>query len=232
MITVRKSEARGHMDHGWLDARHTFSFGHYHDPEHEGFRQLRVINEDRVAPGTGFGEHGHRDMEIVTYVLSGALEHKDNMGNGSVLRHGDVQRMSAGRGVRHSEFNHSSTEPVHLLQIWILPERQGLDAGYEDKHIGVEATRNRLKLIASPSGAEESLKIFQDVRIYASNLETSKKVKVELSADRHGWIQVAHGEVHVNGVVLKAGDGASVSDEHALDITAVQDSEFLVFDLN
>ncbi len=231
MIIRRLASQRGHADHGWLEARHSFSFGEYHDPAHMGFRTLRVINDDIIQGGQGFGMHGHRDMEIVTYVLEGALEHKDSMGNGSVLRHGDVQRMSAGRGVMHSEFNHSATEPLRLLQIWLLPEQTGIDPGYEERPFDMEGKRGQLQLIASPDPKEEAMHIHQDVRILAATLAQGETVAYDLAPGRHAWIQVAHGSLTVNGVDLDVGDGAAVSDETALRIEGGDAAEFLVFDL-
>ncbi|HLL73772.1 MAG TPA: pirin family protein [Pyrinomonadaceae bacterium] len=233
MITVRKSGERGHFDFGWLDTYHTFSFGEYHDPRHVGFRTLRVINEDFVAPGAGFPTHGHRDMEIVTYVLEGGLAHRDSMGNGSTIRPGDVQRMSAGTGVRHSEFNGSETERVHLLQIWILPAQNGIKPGYEEKKFEDDEKRNRLRVVASPDGREGSVTIHQDAEIYAALLEDNAGVSHELRPGRHAWLQVARGAVELNGrEKLEQGDGAAVSDEGRLTITGRGPAEVLLFDLN
>ena len=232
MITVRKSDERGHFDHGWLNTHHTFSFADYYDPQHVRFRTLRVINEDRVKPGEGFGTHPHRDMEIVSYVISGALEHKDSMGNGSVIVPGDVQRMSAGTGVTHSEFNPSDKDPVHFLQIWILPDRTGLKPGYEQKPFPEESKRNRLRLIASQDGREGSVTIHQDASIYACRLSQGDDVVHKLRPARYGWIQVIEGEVALDGQVLQAGDGAALSGESEAKITAKKDAEFLFFDLN
>lgn len=231
MLTVRRAEDRGHADHGWLDTYHSFSFADYQDPEHMGFRALRVLNDDRVAPGKGFGTHGHRDFEIISYVVEGALEHKDSMGNGSVIRPGDVQRMSAGTGVTHSEFNHSSTEPVHFLQIWLKPAQRGLEPGYEQTTFGAEPRRDRLCLVASPDGRDGSVTVHQDARVYASLLGAGKRVTHELAAGRHAWIQVVSGGVEVNGERLSTGDGAAVSDEREVSITASEESEILLFDL-
>jgi redox-sensitive bicupin YhaK (pirin superfamily) len=231
MIKVRKSKDRGHANHGWLDAHHTFSFSDYYDPEYTGFRDLLVINEDRVQPGKGFGTHGHQDMEIVTYVLEGELAHKDSMGNGSVLKYGDVQRMSAGTGVRHSEFNGSKENPVHLLQIWITPKVEGIKPGYEEKRVSTEDKKNRLRLIVSPDGKDDSMMIHQDASIYAAILEDGKNVSLELGRGRYGWVQVARGSVELNGLALDEGDGAAVSDETKLVLKAKKGSEFLVFDL-
>ena len=232
MITLRPAEERGQADYGWLHTRYTFSFSDYYDPKHVHFRDLRVINEDHVDPGHGFGTHPHRDMEIITYVLDGALAHKDSMGTGSTIRPGEVQRMSAGTGVMHSEFNHSPSEEVHLLQIWILPERKGITPSYEQKEFPREGKLNRLRLVASPGGEEGSVTIHQDARLYASILEQGKTVRHELPSGRYAWLQVARGEVSLNGTALKAGDGAAVERESALEITGqAPSSEFLLFDL-
>jgi hypothetical protein len=231
MITVRRSEDRGHFDHGWLDTWHTFSFGDYHDPQFLGFRTLRVINEDWVQPGQGFPPHSHRDMEIVTYVLEGALEHKDSTGAGGVIRPGDVQRMSAGTGVVHSEYNHSATEAVHLLQIWILPASRGLEPSYEERHLPAEETEGRPRLIASPDGAEGSVTIRQDARILAAVLPTGTELEVPLARGRHAWVQVARGTIDLAGTHLHPGDGAAVSEERVLPVRAVERAEFLLFDL-
>ena len=220
MIRVRKASERGHFDHGWLDTYHTFSFSRYYDPRHMGFRALRVINEDRVQPGQGFGTHGHEDMEIVTYVLAGALEHKDSLGNGSTIRPGELQRMTAGTGIRHSEFNPSQTEPVHLYQIWLLPEREGLEPSYEQRAFPEEERRNRLRLVASPDGGDGSLTIRQDARLYLATLDEGHEVSHEIPPGRHAWLQVLRGGVSLNGQALSAGDGAAVSDESALAIRA------------
>lgn len=231
MMIKRPANERGHADFGWLDTWHTFSFGRYHDPDHMGFRDLRVINDDVVQPGEGFGTHPHRDMEIVTYVLDGALEHKDSMGSGSVLRPGDVQRMSAGRGVTHSEFNHSHDEPVRLLQIWVLPEKDGLEPSYEEKHFDREAMRGRLVPLVTPGGVDETLAIHQDVRIYASRPAADQAVDLKLAAGRYAWIQVATGTIRVGEIELDAGDGLAISEETAFTIAGVEDAEFLIFDL-
>lgn len=231
MITIRKSEERGHVDHGWLNARHSFSFAQYHDPAHMGYSVLRVINEDVVAGGTGFGMHAHRDMEIVTYILSGALRHRDSLGNGSVISAGDVQRMTAGTGVRHSEFNASTEAPVHLLQIWLLPAENGLPPSYEDKHFSAEQKHNRWCLIASPDDKDEALMIHQDVRLYASVLTVDALLTKDLAADRCGYLQVAKGDVLVNGIALQAGDAAKIEHEATVEIKAKSDAELLWFDL-
>jgi len=231
MITIRPAAARGHADHGWLDSRHTFSFADYYDERHMGFRALRVINEDRVQPGQGFGTHSHRDMEIISYVLEGALQHKDSLGNGSVIRPYEVQRMSAGRGVAHSEFNSSRDELVHFLQIWILPRRRDLDPSYEQRLFPVEEQRNRLRLLAAEDGRDEAVTIHQDVELYGTVLDAGAEVRHDLRPGRHAWVQIARGEALVNGQPLRAGDGAAVSDEPAVGLVAVAPSEALVFDL-
>ena len=231
MITVRPSIERGTFDHGWLVTRHTFSFADYQDPAHMSFRSLRVINEDVVRPGKGFGTHGHRDMEIVTYVLSGALEHKDSLGNGSTIRPGEVQRMSAGTGIRHSEFNASADADVHLLQIWLLPEREGIAPGYEQKSFPIATGPDRLWLVASRAGRAGSVTIHQDVDLHAAIVSPGGKIAASLGAGRHGWVQVAKGALALNGVALQAGDGAALSDETAIDIRSAEGGEFLFFDL-
>jgi redox-sensitive bicupin YhaK (pirin superfamily) len=232
MIAVRRAAERGTANFGWLDSRHTFSFGHYYDPDHMGFGALRVINEDRVEPGRGFDTHGHQDMEIISYVLEGALEHRDSIGTGSVIRPGDVQVMSAGTGIRHSEFNHSKREPVHFLQIWVLPDRQGLTPRYDQKSFPTAEKRDRLRLVASPDGRDGSLLIHQDADIYDALLSRGHAVTHALKAGRKSWIQVIGGTVEVNGKTAVAGDGVAVEDEAALSVTAgADDSEVLVFDL-
>ena len=231
MITIRKSEERGHFDLDWLDTYHTFSFDQYYDPAHMHFRTLRVINEDRVAAGKGFPTHSHRDMEIITYILSGALEHRDSMGNGSVIRPGDVQRMTAGSGVSHSEFNPSESEPVHLLQIWIMPNARNLAPGYEQKLFSEEERQGKLRLIASPDGSEGSVKINQDARLYASIVEPDTKLTHGLNENRYAWLQVARGSVSVNDVELNQGDGAGINREDTLVISAKDRAELLIFDL-
>jgi hypothetical protein len=230
-LEIRRAGDRGHFDHGWLDTYHTFSFGGYRDAAHMGFRALRVINEDWVQEGAGFPPHPHRDMEIITYILEGELEHKDSTGSGSVIRPGDVQRMSAGTGVVHSEFNHSATEPVHLLQIWIFPDTEGLAPGYEQKHFSEAERRGTLRLVASGDGRQGSLRIHQDAALYASLLEPGGEVAHALERDRHAWIQVARGAVTVNGAVLRAGDGAALSEAPAVAVRAQVPAEFLLFDL-
>ena len=231
MITIRPSDERGVAEFGWLKSRHTFSFGHYYDPRHMGFRSLRVINDDWVAPGAGFDTHGHRDMEIVTYVLEGALEHKDSLGAGSVIRPGEVQRMTAGTGIMHSEFNHSKSEFVHLLQIWIEPERTGLAPGYEQREFALDERRRTLRLVASRDGRDGSVTIHQDAALYAAVLAADESVSHELAPGRHAWLHVARGAANLNGHALVEGDGAGVSDESRLDITAQPDAEILLFDL-
>lgn len=231
MFRMRRAADRGHADHGWLDARHTFSFADYLDPNQMGFRALRVINEDRVAPGMGFGMHGHRDMEIVTYVLEGALAHRDSMGNGAVLRPGEFQHMTAGTGVRHSEVNASKTDPVHLYQIWLLPERAGLTPSYAQKTFGEEQKRGRFLLAASPDGADGSLSIRQDARIYLATLESGQEIAHPLGSGRHGWLQVLRGSVRVGEMQLDAGDGLAASDEPNLAVAGVEPAELMLFDL-
>jgi len=233
MITLRPSNERGHANHGWLDTYHTFSFDSYHDPEHMGFRSLRVINEDWVAGGKGFPPHAHRDMEIVTYILEGALQHQDSMGNGSVIRPGEVQRMSAGTGVTHSEYNPSPTERLHLLQIWIRPESRNLEPSYEQKKFAAEGRRGRLQLLASREARDGSVTIHQDAALYAAALEPKETVRHQLEGGRHAWLQVARGAVTLKGVALKAGDGAAASDESALEVAGAgsEASEILLFDL-
>jgi redox-sensitive bicupin YhaK (pirin superfamily) len=231
MITLRPSDARGHADFGWLDTRHTFSFGDYFEPDHEQFRALRVLNEDRVQPGKGFGTHGHRDMEILTWVLSGALEHRDSLGTHGVIRPGEAQVMSAGTGIRHSEFNASANEPVHFLQIWLLPERQGLTPRYDQVAFADAAMRNRWCLIASPEGTEGSVRIFQDVKVLVTRLEAGRALQADLLPGRAGFLQVARGSVTLNGLAMHAGDGARIEGESSLSLTAGSPSEILLFDL-
>ena len=231
MITIRKADERGHFDHGWLNTYHTFSFADYYDPESMGFRSLRVINEDRVAPGGGFGTHGHRDMEIVSYVLEGALAHQDNIGRGGVIKPGDVQRMSAGTGVLHSEMNGSKVEPVHFLQIWILPERNGIKPSYEEKHFDEASRRGVLRLIAARGAQDGAVQINQDIQIYSALLDDGASVTHNFADKRHGWLQVARGAVELNGQKLVAGDGAAISDEESVTISG-NGAEVLLFDLN
>ena len=231
MIATRKSTERGYADHGWLKSFHSFSFADYYDPEHMGFGVLRVINEDRVAPGTGFGTHGHRDMEIISYVLSGALEHKDSMGNGSVIRPGNVQRMSAGKGVLHSEYNPSRTEGVHFLQIWIEPSVRGIPPAYEEKHFDAASKRGRLRLVASPDGQDGSVTIHQDARLYATVLDGADRVALAIAPGRRAYVHVARGTVTANGERLEAGDALKVVDSQEVVLEAGRDAEALVFDL-
>ena len=231
MITIRPSRQRGGGDYGWLNTRHSFSFDTYHDPKFMGFRSLRVINEDIVQPGHGFPMHPHRDMEIITYILEGALEHKDSLGTGSVIRPGDGQRMSAGRGIRHSEKNPSQTNPAHLLQIWILPERPGLEPSYEQKTFPAEEKRGKLRLIAAPSGEDGSVSIHQDAKLYVSLLEPGQEVSHQLGKGRHAWLQVAKGAVELNGNSLTQGDGAAISNEQKLTVKGRESAEILLFDL-
>jgi len=231
MIHIRKSNERGHADHGWLNTRFTFSFADYYDPKHEQFRTLRVMNDDRVAGGGGFPMHPHRDMEIVTYVLEGALEHRDSMGNGSVIKPGDIQYMSAGTGVTHSEFNASKTEPVHLYQIWMFPEKRGLKPAYDQKNFSEAEKRAKLRLIASPDGRDGSVKIRQDNELYATVLRKNESVKHELKPERHAYVQVARGSVTINGKSLAEGDGAAISAEKSVELTGVDNAEVLLFDL-
>ena len=230
MITIRRSSERGHANHGWLDSRHTFSFADYHDPAHMGFGPLRVINEDRVAPGQGFGRHGHRDMEILSYVLEGALEHKDSIGTGSVIRRGDVQRMSAGTGIEHSEFNSSQQDSVHFLQIWILPERKGITPGYEQKAFALDRPGG-LTLVAGRDGRDGALTVHQDADVYAGRLAAGDRTQHVLRAGRVAWLQVARGEVALNGNKLSAGDGAAIEKETELVIEPVTSAEVLLFDM-
>jgi len=231
MISIRKSKERGHFDHGWLNTYHTFSFDQYYDPRYMGFRNLRVINEDFVAPGRGFPTHGHRDMEIITYILEGALKHEDSMGNGSVIRPGDVQRMTAGTGVRHSEKNASDTERVHLLQIWILPHTVGLEPGYEQKAFTDDERRGQLRLIASEDGREGSVEVHQDISLFASILDAGQEVERTMNEARYAWIQVARGSISLNGQNAEQGDGVIVVGESSLKIKAQDDAEILLFDL-
>jgi quercetin 2,3-dioxygenase len=231
MITRRLAQERGHARHGWLDSYHTFSFADYYDPRYTGFRTLRVINEDRVQPGRGFGTHPHRDMEIISYVLEGALEHKDSLGTGSIIRPGEVQRMSAGTGVTHSEFNPSPVEPVHFLQIWILPERVGLPPSYEQRAFPAAEKQGTLRLVASRDGREGSVTIHQAVDLYTSVLAPGETVTHRLAPGRHAWVQVARGVLTLNDTALSAGDGAAVSEEALLTLTATAQAEVLLFDL-
>jgi len=230
-ICVRRAADRGHANYGWLDTWHTFSFNTYHDPAHMGFRALRVINEDRVQPGTGFGMHGHQDMEIITCVLEGALEHRDSLGTGSVLRPGEFQRMSAGTGIRHSEFNPSATEPVHLYQIWLLPNEKGLAPSFEQKAFAEQERQNRLRLVASPDAHDGSLLIHQDARVYLSTRDAEREVRHELQPSRRAWLQVVRGSVVINGQFLGTSDGVAVSGASVVAVQATVPSEILLFDL-
>lgn len=232
MITIRPAHERGAANFGWLDSRHSFSFGNYYDPNHMGFAALRVVNEDKVIPSKGFGTHGHRDMEIISYVLDGALEHKDSIGNGSVMRPGDVQRMTAGTGILHSEYNASDTDPVHFLQIWIVPETAGLEPGYEQIHVEPDQRQGELHLVGSRNGRNGSVTIHQDVDLYATLLGIDQRTTHTLSPDRVAWVQVARGTVDLNGHALAAGDGASIQDLETLTLTGTsEDAEVLVFDM-
>lgn len=232
MITIRPAQERGAANFGWLDSRHTFSFGNYYDPHHMGFADLRVINEDKVTPGKGFGTHGHRDMEIISYVLEGALEHKDSIGTGSVIRPGDVQRMSAGTGIQHSEFNASNTDPVHFLQIWLLPEKKGIEPGYEQKNFSEAEKRGTLRLMGSRDGRDGSITIHQNVDLYASVLSEGEAVDHTLPEGRVAWVQVARGAVQLNGHTLTAGDGAAISEESQITLQgAAESAEVLLFDM-
>ena len=231
MMTIRPAEERGHADHGWLDSYHTFSFANYYDPQQMGFRSLRVINEDRVEGGQGFGAHPHRDMEILSYVIDGALSHRDSMGTGSVIRPGDVQRMSAGSGVTHSEFNASKSELVHFLQIWLLPRERGIKPGYEQKTFDKDEKQGRLRLVASPDGRDGSVTIHSEAALYAGLFEEGQASELSLAPGRHAWIHVVRGSVRVNGQTLKAGDGAALSEEATVRVEGVSQGEVLVFDL-
>ncbi len=231
MIQVRSAEDRGRTDWGWLDSRHTFSFGEYHDDQHMGFRTLRVINDDRVRPGAGFGTHGHRDMEILSYVLEGALEHKDSSGGGGVIRPGEIQFMRAGTGVTHSEYNHSKVEPVHFLQIWIVPDARGLKPAYGQLAFDREAARRSFVLLASKDGRDGSIQVHQDVDLWVTLVETGERRELAVRPDRQAWVHVARGSVSVNGTVLREGDGAAVSAEEKLTFIGEREAELLVFDL-
>lgn len=231
MLKIRRGDERGHARHGWLDSYHTFSFADYYDPAHMGFRALRVINEDRVVAGRGFGRHSHRDMEIVSYVLDGALQHKDSMGTGAVIRSGDIQRMSAGTGVTHSEFNASNTEPVHFLQIWIVPDQRGGAPSYEQKTFSADDMDGRLKLVASQDGRDGSVTIHADAALYAGRFEVDQRADHPLAPDRHAWIHVVRGQVRINGTELSTGDGVQLSGEPRVHIEGLDASEVIVFDL-
>ncbi|NEP90377.1 MAG: pirin family protein [Okeania sp. SIO2C2] len=231
MIYIRKAEARGHANYGWLDTHHTFSFVNYFDREYMGFRSLRVINEDRVSPNNGFGTHGHRDMEIITYVLEGALEHQDSAGNGAVLYPGEVQHMSTGTGIMHSEYNHSKSEEVHFLQIWLLPNSRSLKPTYNQRYFDIEKNSGKLNLIVAKDGRNGALKINQDVDLFAGVLKEGDRFSYSFDAERYGWVQVARGEIDLNDLSLKAGDGAALSEINDVYITAKSDAEILLFDL-
>lgn len=231
MITLRKSAERGYADHGWLKSFHSFSFAGYHDPRHMGFGNLRVINEDRIEPGTGFGTHGHQDMEIISYVMSGAIGHKDSIGNGASIPPGDVQRMSAGRGIRHSEFNHAADSTTHFLQIWIEPNVRGIAPGYEQKTFAEDEKRGKLRLVASPDGAEGSVTVHADARLYAGLFDGAEAKELLLDPDRKAYVQLIRGELTVNGQVLNAGDAAKLEGESRLQLADGKDAEVLVFDL-
>jgi redox-sensitive bicupin YhaK (pirin superfamily) len=231
MLTIRQADERGHADHGWLNSYHTFSFANYYDPKHMGFRALRVINEDRVQPGQGFGTHPHQDMEIISYVLEGGLEHKDSMGTGSVIRPGDVQRMSAGTGVTHSEFNTSKSELVHFLQIWLLPGKNGIQPSYEQKAFPSDQKQGRLRLVASPDGRDGSVTIHTDASLYAGLFGPGERGSLELATGRHGWVHIARGSARINGRELNAGDAVALSQEPSVAVEGVDASEVLVFDL-
>jgi redox-sensitive bicupin YhaK (pirin superfamily) len=231
MITIRRADERGHAQHGWLDSFHTFSFADYYDEAHMGFRALRVINEDRVEPAQGFGTHPHRDMEIISYVLEGGIEHKDSMGTGSVIRPGDVQRMSAGTGVRHSEYNASKSEPVHFLQIWLMPAERGITPSYEQKAFTADEKRGRLRVVASPDGRDGSVTVHSDAVLHAGLFDKGESAELPLREGRHAWVHVARGKVRVNGKELAAGDGAAVSEQASVKVEGVDGGEVLVFDL-
>jgi redox-sensitive bicupin YhaK (pirin superfamily) len=231
MLNIRPADQRGHAQHGWLDSHHSFSFADYYDPEQMGFRSLRVINEDRVAPGRGFGTHPHRDMEIISYVLEGGLQHRDSIGTGSTILPGDVQRMSAGSGVSHSENNASPSEPVHFLQIWLLPGQRGIKPSYEQKTFSELEKRGRLRVVASPDGRDGSVTIHTDAVLHSGLFDAGESAELTLAQGRHAWVQVARGRARVNGTELKAGDGASLSDESQLRIEGIEGAEVLVFDL-
>jgi redox-sensitive bicupin YhaK (pirin superfamily) len=231
MIEVRRSDERGTTRTDWLDSRHSFSFGEYRDPRHVGFRALRVVNEDRVRPGQGFAPHSHRDMEILTWILEGALQHRDSLGNGSVIRPGEIQRMSAGTGITHSEYNPSPSQPVHFLQLWIVPSERDVSPSYEQREVPESERRNGLRLVASPDGAAGSVRLHQDARVHAALLDPGREVRLPLAAGRHAWVQVARGGVAVNGTPLSAGDGAALAGESAVVLAAREPAEVLLFDL-
>lgn len=232
MITIRPNQNRGKANFGWLDSKHTFSFGNYYDPNHMGFGNLRVINEDKVQPGKGFGTHSHRDMEIISYVLEGELEHKDSIGNGSIIRPGDVQRMSAGTGIAHSEFNASDTNLVHFLQIWIVPNQMGIKPSYEQKHFSLTEKQGKLRLVASPDGRENSVTIHQNVNLYVAVLNKGDRVNHTIDENRSVWVQIARGSAQINGQTVDVGDGVGITQESNIEITAISDeTEILLFDL-
>jgi redox-sensitive bicupin YhaK (pirin superfamily) len=232
MITIRHASERGQSRYSWLESYHTFSFAGYHDPRHMGFHDLRVINEDRVQPGGGFGTHSHRDMEILSYVIEGALEHKDSMGNGSIIRPGELQMMRAGTGVTHSEYNHSKTDLVHFLQIWVIPDKEGLEPAYDQREFSADERRGRLRLVASPDGSEGSVRVHQDLSLFATLLEDGESLQHVLPRARHAWVQVVKGDLAVNGVQLSAGDGLGITEESSLELVASTSSEVLLFDLS
>jgi redox-sensitive bicupin YhaK (pirin superfamily) len=232
MITIRHASERGQSRYSWLESYHTFSFAGYHDPRHMGFHDLRVINEDRVQPGGGFGTHSHRDMEIISYVIEGALEHKDSMGNGSIIRPGELQMMRAGTGVTHSEYNHSKTDLVHFLQIWVIPDKEGLEPAYDQREFSADERRGRLRLVASPDGSEGSVRVHQDLSLFATLLEDGESLQHVLPRARHAWVQVVKGDLAVNGVQLSAGDGLGITEESSLELVASTGSEVLLFDLS
>ncbi|MEN9229718.1 MAG: pirin family protein [Thermostichus sp. DG02_5_bins_236] len=231
MLTLRKQEERGHVKIGWLDTYHSFSFGEYYDPRHMGFRALRVINDDRISPSAGFPTHGHRDMEIVTYVLEGSLEHKDSLGTGSVIRPGEIQRMTAGTGIRHSEYNHSAQESVHLLQIWLLPEQENLEPSYEQKTTGLAEHPNEFRLIASRDGRQGSVTVHQNLNLYATLIEPGHTITQRLDSKRYGWLQMARGSATLNGLPLRKGDGVAIAEEAELTLSSEEGAEVLLFDL-
>lgn len=232
MITLRPAKERGYANYGWLESNHTFSFANYYDPEHMGFRNLRVINEDRVAPGGGFDTHGHRDMEIITYILEGALEHKDSIGNGSIIKPGEIQKMSAGTGILHSEYNASQSDRVHLLQIWITPNQRGIAPNYQQQKIDLDQASGKFKLIAAPAGKNSDVTLTSDAEIYVSMLKPGDKVDYEIKPGRHGWLQVTRGAIKLNDLTLNTGDGAAISDIDKISLTAVENAEILLFDLS
>jgi hypothetical protein len=231
MLTLRRGNERGRTQISWLDSRHSFSFGGYQDPQYQGFRSLLVINDDTVAPGGGFAPHSHRDMEIISYILSGALEHNDSLGNGSVIRPGDVQRMSAGTGIQHSEYNHSKSDAVHFLQIWIVPDKQGLPPGYEQKNFAAQENPGKLQLVAAPGGQDGAVTIHQDALMYVGKLQSGDSVNHALRPNRHAWLQLATGSVRVNDVDLQAGDGLAIHAENSTTVDALSDAQVLLFDL-